>query len=166
MTQRDVLQYPDPKLQLRSEPVTAFDESLDRLVGDLKDTLYANPAIGLSAPQIGALRQVLVMDLSEDRSAPQVYVNPAILSKTAWGFVEESCLSIPGIVGNVIRATKVRVRAQDPAGKTFERDLENMNAVCLQHEMDHLAGTLFIDRLSFFKRMRVRAKLRQQKRAA
>ncbi len=170
MAQRDILEYPDPKLRLRSETVTRFDADLGQLVDDLLDTLYANSAIGLSAPQIGDLRQVLVIDLSDEGDAPQVYINPVIESKTAWGLVEESCLSVPGVVGNVVRATEVRVRAQDRDGQTFERDLQNMNAACLLHEMDHLDGKLFVDRLSFFRRLRIRAsskaKARRQSSAA
>ncbi len=157
MTQRDILEYPDPRLNLPAKPVTQFDEDLGQLVDDLLETLYATKAVGLSAPQVDDQRAVLVLDLSEDASAPQVYINPEILAKAAWGLVEESCLSVPGIVGNVVRATEIRVRAQDRNGETFERDLTGMNAVCLQHEMDHLAGKLFIERLSIFRRLRIRA---------
>lgn len=157
MARREILQYPDPRLRLRSRPVTAFDQDLARLVDDLLETLYATKAIGLSAPQVNDRRQVLVIDLSGKASAPQLYVNPEILTKSALGLVEESCASIPDVVGNVIRATQVRVRAQDLSGATFERDLSGMHAVCLQHEMDHLAGKLFVDRLSVFRRLRIRA---------
>lgn len=157
MAQRDILEYPDPRLNLPTNPVTAFDDDLGQLIDDLLETLYATNAVGLSAPQVNDRRAVLVLDLSGDASAPQVYINPEILAKTAWGLVEESCLSVPGVVGNVVRATEIRVRAQDRAGETFERDLTGMDAVCLQHEMDHLAGKLFIERLSFFRRLRIRA---------
>jgi peptide deformylase len=156
MARLDILQYPDPRLRRPASPVTAFDGTLARTIGDLFDTLYATPGIGLSAPQIGDQRQVLVMDLSGNAAAPQVYVNPQILSKSAWGLVEESCLSVPGIAGNVIRATQIRVRAQDRNGDSFERELKGMEAVCLQHEADHLAGMLFIDRLSLLQRLRIR----------
>lgn len=170
MAQRDIIEYPDPRLEAPSTRVIAFDDTLGRLVDDLLETLYAHKSIGLSAPQVGDLRQVLVIDLSGDATAPQVYVNPEIVSKSTWGLVEESCLSVPGVVGNVLRATEIRVKAQDRDGTVFERDLSGMNAVCLQHEMDHLAGKLFIDRLSFFRRLRIRArsraKARQQKSAA
>ncbi len=164
MAQLEILEYPDPRLRLRCEAVTAFDETLGRLVDGLADTLSARKAIGLSAPQVDDLRQVLVIDNSGGAEAPQVYVNPEILSKGAWGLVEESCLSVPGIVGNVVRATQVRVRAQDRDGESFERDLTDMDAVCLQHEMDHLAGKLFIDRLSLFRRLRIRGQLRAMSR--
>jgi peptide deformylase len=152
-----ILEYPDPRLRLRSEPVTAFDADLGRLVDDLLETLYATNAIGLSAPQAGIHRQVLVMDLSGNASEPLVFVNPEILDSAVPGLVEEGCLSVPGVVGNLVRATRVRVRARDRSGGTFERDLEDMYAVCLQHEMDHLVGKLFVDRLSLFRRLRVRA---------
>lgn len=164
MAQRDILLYPDPRLLAPSQPVKRFGKSLHRLVDDLLETMYAHRAIGLSAPQVDALRQVLVIDVSEDATEPQVYVNPELRSKSAWGLVEESCLSVPGVVGNVLRATEVRVRAQDRDGNVFERDLSAMNAVCLQHEMDHLAGTLFIDRLSLFRRLRLRARARSMAR--
>ena len=157
MAQRDILEYPDPRLNLPTNPVTLFDDDLGQLIDDLLETLHATKAVGLSAPQVNDRRAVLVLDLSDDASAPQVYINPEILAKAAWGLVEESCLSVPGIVGNVVRATEIRVRAQDRTGETFERDLTGMDAVCLQHEMDHLAGKLFIERLSIFRRLRIRA---------
>ena len=157
MAQRDILEYPDPRLNLPTNPVTLFDDDLGQLIDDLLETLYATKAVGLSAPQVNDRRAVLVLDLSDDASAPQVYINPEILAKAAWGLVEESCLSVPGIVGNVVRATEIRVRAQDRTGETFERDLTGMDTVCLQHEMDHLAGKLFIERLSIFRRLRIRA---------
>jgi len=156
MARLPILKYPDPRLRLRSEPVHVFDTSLARLADDLLETLYSTTGIGLSAPQAGDRRQVLVMDLSGNASAPQVYVNPEVLASAVPALVEESCLSVPGVVGNVVRATQVRVRAHDLAGDEFQRDLDGMHAVCLQHEMDHLAGRLFIDHLSLFRRLRVR----------
>jgi len=151
-----ILQYPDPRLRLRAAPVAAFDADLARLIDDLLETLYATQGIGLAAPQTGDRRQVVVTDLSGSASAPQVYVNPEILVSAVPGLVEESCLSVPGVVGNVVRATQVRVRARDRSGQAFERDLDGMHAVCLQHEMDHLEGKLFVDRLSLFRRLRAR----------
>lgn len=153
----DILEYPDPRLRLRSAPVTRFDDTVLRLADDLLETLHASGAIGLSAPQANDHREVLVMDLSGDASAPQVFVNPRILASGALGLVQESCVSVPGVVGNIVRATEVRVRAQTARGETFERDLDGMEAICLQHEMDHLAGRLFVDRLSLFRRLRIRA---------
>ena len=149
-----ILEYPDPRLRLTSHPVEAFDASLGRLVDDLGETLRASKGIGLAAPQTGDRRQVLVIDLSGGEAEPEIYINPEILTSTAPGLVEESCLSVPGVVGNVVRATQVRVRARDRSGEAFERDLEGMPAVCLQHEMDHLVGKLFVDRLPLLRRLR------------
>ncbi len=165
MAQRPILEYPDPRLRMRADPVTVFDASVAELVDDLLEALYATTAIGLSAPQVDDRRRVLVADLSGDGSAPQVYVNPEILSSAMPGIVEESCLSVPGVVGNVVRSTRVRVRAQDRFGKPFERDLEGMDAVCLQHEMDHLEGKLFVDRLSPIRRLLFRAAGKSRRRA-
>lgn len=156
MPQLAILEYPDPRLRLTAAPVTDFDAGLKRLIDDLFDTLYAAKSIGLSAPQADDQRQVLVMDLSGDGSAPRVYVNPRILSRAKPGFIEERCLSVPGVAASVWRPTEVRVRAQDRHGASFERDLRGMEAVCLQHEMDHFAGMLFIDRLSAIRRFFLR----------
>ncbi|MDJ0868354.1 MAG: peptide deformylase [Myxococcota bacterium] len=164
MALRPILEYPDPRLRLRARPVDRFDAELDGLVEDLIETLYATKGIGLSAPQVDDRRRVLVMDLSGDASAPQVYVNPEIRSKSTPGLVEESCLSVPGVVANVVRATELKVRAQDRTGATFERELVAMEAVCLQHEIDHLDGKLFVDRLSLLRRLRIRAAARSRRR--
>lgn len=152
-----ILQYPDPRLRLVSAPVERFDGELHGRVDELFETLYATTGIGLSAPQVGDLRRIVVMDLSESRSNPELYINPEILSSDVMALVEEGCLSIPGVLGNVIRATQVRVRAVDRAGNPFERDLEGMHAVCMQHEVDHLNGKLFIDRLPLIRRLAFRA---------
>ncbi|MEO1089929.1 MAG: peptide deformylase [Pseudomonadota bacterium] len=164
MARLPILEYPDARLRERAEPVVAFDGELEQLIDDLFETLYATTGIGLAATQAGVRHQVLVMDLSGDASAPQEYVNPEIITSAVPGLVEESCLSVPGVVGNVIRATQVRVRAYDRTGEPFERDLEDMHAVCLQHEMDHLAGKLFIDRLSLFRRLGIRLAARGRSR--
>lgn len=161
-----ILELPDPRLRLASRPVDTFDSELAVLVDNLLDTMYATSGIGMSAPQVDDRRRVLVMDLSGDRSAPGVYINPEIVAADSPGIVEESCLSVPGVVANVIRMTRVRVRAQDPEGETLERDLDGMSAVCLQHEMDHLDGKLLIDRLSLLGRLRARAALRKHRKAA
>ncbi len=157
-----ILEYPDPRLRERSAPVTAFDQALGRLVNDLLETLAAKGGIGLSAPQVGVGQRAAVLDLSGDHTAPEIYVNPQILGRSAIGFVEESCLSVPGVVGNVFRATRLRVRAQDCSGALFERDLDGMHAVCLQHEIDHLEGRLFIDRLWFWRRLMIGARARRR----
>ncbi|MCR9221946.1 MAG: peptide deformylase [Alphaproteobacteria bacterium] len=167
MTRRAILEDPDPRLRLPSEPVDRFDASLAQLVEDLCDTLYAGSAIGLSAPQIDDRRRVLVMDLSRQRTAPQVFVNPTILSRgAARGLVEESCLSLPGVSAKVMRAVQLRAAARDAAGRPFERDLADMEAVCLQHEMDHLDGVLFTDRLSLLRRLGLRLVAGRASRAA
>lgn len=155
---RPILEYPDPRLRQLAAPVAAFDNDLARLVEDLLLTLYSTSGIGLSAPQTGTSSRVLVMDHSGDATAPEVYVNPEIQKRAAFGIVEESCLSVPGITGNVLRATKLRVRAHDQHGTPFERDLADMPAICLQHEIDHLNGKLFIDRLWFWRRLMIRAR--------
>lgn len=156
MAKLDILEYPDPRLRIPSRPVTEFSDDIDRLVDDLLETMYDSKAIGLSAPQANDHREVLVMDLSGDASAPRVFINPEILSSAAPCLVEEGCVSLPGLVANVLRSSQVRVRAKDRSGNEFECDLSEMEAVCLQHEMDHLVGKLFIDRLSWFQRFRIR----------
>ena len=158
MSRRNVIRYPDPRLRERCSRVEEFGPELSALVDDLLDTLRPTGGIGLSAPQVGDLRAVFVMDLSEDASEPQVFVNPEILSRERDAWVEESCLSIPGVEGKVIRATRIRVRAQTEEGEWFEEELEDMYAVCVQHEVDHLEGRLFIDRLPVLKRVMARRK--------
>ena len=166
MSRQTILEFPDTRLRETSSPVTEFGAHAAGLVEDLLETLYGTTAIALSAPQIDRREQVLVMDLSGEKSAPQVFINPEILGKRAWGFVEESCLSLPGVTGSFIRATEVLVRAHDVEGKPFERALSGMEAVCLQHEMDHLVGKLFVDKMSVFKRLSVRAQAAARSRKA
>lgn len=156
MAKLEILETPDPRLRLAANPVTDFGDDLARFVDDLLETLYSTDAIGLSAPQVGDRRHVLVADLSDSRDAPEIYVNAELVSKSGWGLVEESCLSVPGVVGNVVRATAIRVSAQDRTGAFFERELSGMHAVCLQHEMDHLDGKLFIDNLPMLEKLRLR----------
>lgn len=160
-----ILEYPDPRLRERAVPVTVFDEELGRLIDDMLETMYAAPGIGLSATQVNVRKRVLVIDLSEKRDAPQVFVNPEILTREGAAKTEEGCLSVPGIFDQVERAAKVRVRAQDRGGATFEVDLEGLPAVCVQHEMDHLDGRLFVDYLSDLKRERIRKKLDKERKA-
>lgn len=164
-----ILEYPDPRLRERALPVTTFDEALGRLVDDMLETMYAAPGIGLSATQVNVNRRLLVIDVSERHDEPLVVVNPEILVREGTAKTEEGCLSVPGIFDQIERAAKVRVRAQDRAGAWFERDFEGMLAVCLQHEMDHLDGRLFVDYLSDLKRDRIRKKLdkdRKERKAA
>jgi peptide deformylase len=153
MARRPIIQAPDPRLAQAALPVTEFDEDLQTLINDLTDTLRANSGIGLSAPQVGDLRQVVVLDLSNGKCESQVFVNPQIIHRENFGLIQESCLSVPGREGLVMRPTKIRVRAQDAHGVTFERNLEQMNAAALGHEIDHLAGVLFIDKLSWVTKL-------------
>lgn len=153
MAIRPILIHPDPRLRAVARPVAAFDDGLAALVDDLLDTMRAHRAIGLCAPQIGDARRVCVIDPAGDGAAPDVFVDPAIVGRgRAYGFVQESCLSVPGVSGGVWRDTRVRVRARDAAGRVFERALDGMHAVALQHEMDHLDGVLFVDKLSLLRR--------------
>jgi peptide deformylase len=155
-----ILEHPDPRLRTKAQPVAAFTPQLAQLVADLFETMYASKAIGLAATQVDVHQRLLVSDVSGDQSAPELFINPEIVSRSTPGMVEESCLSVPGIVASVERATKVRVRAVDRSGQVYERDVEDLLAVCLLHELDHLDGQLFIDRLPFLERMRVRQKLK------
>jgi peptide deformylase len=163
---RPILTYPDPALRCRALPVGGQDASIDGIIGDLVDTLAATGGIGLSAPQLGIPLRIAVTEPSGGSEAPRVYVDPEILTRAAPGLVEESCLSVPGVVGSVWRHTRIRVRARGLDGGPFERDLEGMAAVCLQHELDHLDGVLFIDRLWLVKRLLVRARLDRRARQA
>jgi len=158
-----VLEYPDPRLRTKARPVSSFDENLNRLIADMFETMYAARGIGLAASQIDVHLQVITIDISAEANSPQVFINPKILSRGNTGLVEESCLSLPGVFINVQRATKLRVRAQDTAGSLYDRDLEGVPAVCLQHEMDHLDGRLFVDYLSLFKRLRIRSRLERSR---
>ncbi len=166
MPRREVLTFPDPRLRLSSQPVEVFDAELAQLAEDLLDTMYAEPAIGLAAPQVNVQRRVLVMDVSETRTRPEVYVNPEVLTSARIGWIEERCMSVPGRSGLVRRATEVKIRAQTLAGDAFERRLTGLGAVCLLHELDHLEGRLFVDRLSWLGRLRFRAALALQTRRA
>lgn len=157
MAVRELLTFPDPRLRTLANPVEVFDESLAALVTDLFETMYAAQAIGLAATQVDEHLRVLVVDCSGDRSEPMVFINPQILSSDTVGWVEEQCASVPGRTGLVKRATRLRVAACDPGGAPFEKRLQGLAAVCLLHEMDHLDGRLFVDRLSWFGRIRLRA---------
>jgi peptide deformylase len=161
----EILEFPDPRLRTRAESVTRFDAELVRLVDDMFETMYAAPGIGLAASQVNVHQRLLVMDVSGDRSDPMVFANPEIIARDGIGLMEEGCLSVPGIFDEVERAQRVTVRAQDRHGITFERELTELAAVCLQHEMDHLDGKLFVDYLSSLKRDRIRRKLEKDRRA-
>jgi peptide deformylase len=158
-----ILEYPDPRLRTRAQPVTVFDAALRRLVDDMFETMYTAPGIGLAATQVDVHRRVIVIDLSPDRTEPRVFVNPEILQREGSGTMEEGCLSVPGIFDEIERAAKVLARFQGVDGTTQEVELEGLIAVCLQHEMDHLEGKLFVDYLSDLKRERIRKKLEKDR---
>jgi len=159
MALRTILEFPDPRLRTRAEPVTHFDAALGTLVDDMLETMYAAPGIGLAATQVDVHKRLIVIDISDEHNEPLVLINPEILAREGEAQTEEGCLSVPGIFDEVKRAAKVRVRAQDRSGQSFENDYEGVLAVCIQHEMDHLEGRLFVDYLSDLKRERIRKKL-------
>ena len=159
MAKLPILEFPDKRLRTVARPVDTFDAELSRLVDDMFETMYDAPGIGLAATQVDVHRRLLVLDVSEDRSRPMVFINPEILSAEGHQVYQEGCLSVPGIYADVTRAASVRVRAQDRVGDVFELDADGLLAVCIQHEMDHLAGKVFVDYLSPLKREQVRKKL-------
>jgi len=160
----NILEYPDPRLERIAQPVTRFDDGLRQLVKDMAETMYAAAGVGLAATQVDVHQRVVVMDLSEAKDALRVFVNPEILwSSEETVSCEEGCLSVPGIYDQVRRPARVRVRAQDADGAPFELDCSDTLAVCVQHEIDHLNGTVFVRHLSLLKQARVRAKLRKRR---
>lgn len=163
MALRTILEFPDARLRTRARPVTEFNAALGTLIDDLFETMYAAPGIGLAATQIDVHQRVIVIDISSDRSGGLELVNPEILTREGEASTEEGCLSVPGIFDQVKRAAKVRVRAQDRTGAVLERDCDEILAVCIQHEMDHLEGKLFVDYLSDLKRERIRKKLDKER---
>ncbi len=166
MALREILEFPDPRLRTEAKPVENFDEELAQLVEDLFETMYGEQGIGLAATQVNEHLRVLVMDTSEERNQPRAFVNPEIIASDGVQVYEEGCLSVPGIYAKVERAEEVRVRARHPDGSEFEVELEGLDAVCIQHEMDHLAGKLFVDYLSPLKRQMVRKRLEKARRQA
>jgi len=163
MAIRSILEFPDPRLRTRAQPVTRFDADLHGIVDDMLETMYAAPGIGLAATQIDVHQRLLVIDISAENNDPLILINPEILTREGEIATEEGCLSVPGYFEEVKRASRIRVRAQDRDGNFFERDCEEILAVCIQHEMDHLDGKLFVDYLSNLKRERVRKKLEKDR---
>ena len=163
MAIRSILEFPDPRLRTRAQPVARFDADLHRVIDDMLETMYAAPGIGLAATQVDVHLRLVVIDVSADRTDPLVLINPEILSREGEIATEEGCLSVPGYFDEVKRASRIRVRAQDRDGNFFERDCEDILAVCVQHEMDHIDGKLFVDYLSNLKRERVRKKLEKER---
>ncbi|MGE0069588.1 MAG: peptide deformylase [Thiomonas sp.] len=162
-----ILQYPDPRLHTVAKPVAAVDDRVRALIDAMFKTMYASNGVGLAATQVDVHERIIVMDTSEERNQPLALINPEILRHSAenkeW---EEGCLSVPGIFDKVTRPASVRVRALDTQGQPFEMDADGLTAVCIQHEMDHLIGKVFVDYLSPLKRSRIRSKMLKRQRQA
>jgi peptide deformylase len=159
-----ILRYPDPRLHTVAKPVEVVDAGIRRLVADMAETMYAAPGIGLAATQVDVHRRVLVIDITEDKSKLQAFINPEILWREGECVGEEGCLSVPGIYETVRRSERVKVRALDTEGKPFELQADGLLAVCLQHEIDHLDGKVFVEYLSRLKLARIKSKLAKQAR--
>jgi peptide deformylase len=153
-----ILEYPDPRLRIRATPVAAVDDDVRTLVADMLETMYVAPGIGLAATQVDVHKRILVLDISEDRDEPYCLINPELLSQEGSASYEEGCLSVPGVFEAVDRAERIRVRAQDEQGELQEFDADGLLAICIQHEIDHLDGKLFVDYLSTLKRERLKKK--------
>jgi len=166
MAKLNILEFPDPRLTTVASDVKNFDEALKKLVEDMTETMYSANGIGLAATQVNVHKRLLVLDVSENQDQPRVYINPQIVESAGEQDHEEGCLSVPGIYASVRRAENITVRAQDSDGNSFEEQLEGLHSVCVQHEMDHLMGRLFVDYLSPLKRNMVRKKLEKQRKAA
>jgi peptide deformylase len=164
MTRLTILEYPDPRLRTTAQPVEVVDDTLRTLIDDMFETMYAAKGVGLAATQVNVHRRLIVIDISEERNRPLVFINPEIIGREELGVTQEGCLSVPGIWEDVERARKVRARALDRNGKPFELEAEGLLAVCIQHEMDHLTGKLFVDYLSELKRQRIRKKFDKERR--
>ncbi len=161
-----ILHYPDPRLHTVAKPVTEINQKIKQLVSDMAQTMYEAPGIGLAATQVNAHVQVIVIDLSDERNQLQVFINPEIIwaseEKKVW---QEGCLSVPDFYDEVLRPSEVKVKALDIDGKPFEIHADGLMAVCIQHEMDHLKGKVFVEYLSSLKRMRIAGKLKKRSKA-
>ncbi|HJV51735.1 MAG TPA: peptide deformylase [Noviherbaspirillum sp.] len=165
MSLLNILRYPDPRLHKVAKPVTIFDERLKRLAADMAETMYDAPGVGLAATQVDVHEQVVVIDTSETRDDLRVFVNPVIVwASEEKQMYDEGCLSVPGIYDGVERPARVKVRAFDLDGKEFELEADGLLAVCIQHEMDHLKGKVFVEYLSPLKRNRIKTKLLKEER--
>ena len=159
-----IVQYPDPRLAMKADPVTVFDDELKQLAADMAETMYEAPGVGLAATQIGRNIRMVVIDISEDKNALRVFVNPEIIERSEeLEECEEGCLSLPGIYEKVKRPARVKVRAQDLEGNPFEIACDELLSVCVQHEIDHLNGTVFVDHLSALKKQRSVQKLAKRR---
>jgi len=161
-----ILRYPDERLRTIARPVEHFDRKLHQLIDDMLETMYAAPGIGLAATQIDVHVQLLVIDVSDENNQPLVLINPKILQKDGCQKFDEGCLSVPGIYETVERAQHIRLQSDDKHGQRYDMEAEDLLAVCIQHEMDHLQGKLFVDYLSSLKRQRIRKKLQKQEKQA
>ncbi len=166
MAIRDILHYPDPRLRNRAQAVEGVDDAVRRLVDDMLETMYAAPGIGLAAIQVNVPKRVITIDISEHGDQPLCLINPEILELAGSIETEEGCLSVPGIYESVERADAIRARGLDCDGQAVEFEAEGLLAVCVQHEIDHLDGKLFVDYLSQLKRQRIRKKAHKQQRQA
>ena len=166
MAKLPILEFPDPRLRTVAKPVERVDDALRQRIDDMFETMYAAPGIGLAATQVNFHQRLLVLDVSEDQTRPLVFVNPEILTKDGSQVYQEGCLSVPGIFADVTRYNRIAVRALDRDGQTFEIEADGLLAVCIQHEIDHLDGKVFVDYLSPLKRELVRKKLAKQRKLA
>lgn len=164
MAKLKILEFPDPRLRKQAAPVEVVDDALRALIGDLFETMYEAPGIGLAATQVDVHKRLLVADVSSDKSEPFALINPEIIEKDGVTVTDEGCLSVPGYYESVERAEHIRVRFLDRDGEAVEMEAEGLLAVCIQHEIDHLDGRLFVDYLSEAKRQRIRKKLEKERR--
>jgi peptide deformylase len=158
-----ILEYPDPRLRTKAQPVERVDDELRGLIDDMFETMYAAPGVGLAATQVNVHRRLLVADVSEDKNQPVCLINPQIIARDGVQMGEEGCLSVPGFYEAVERSETIRVRSLDRDGEIFEMDADGLLSVCIQHEMDHLEGKLFVDYLSELKRTRIRKRLEKSR---
>ena len=162
----NIIHFPDSRLRSVAQPIDQVDDKIRRLIDDMLETMYDAPGVGLAAVQVNVAKQLVVIDVSEDKSAPLVFINPEITDKQGSEDMEEGCLSVPGIYEVVRRAERVRVKALNREGEPFEMECDDLLAVCVQHEIDHLQGIIFVDYLSEMKRQRIKRKLEKARRQA
>lgn len=166
MTKLTILLYPDIRLHTVAQPVSEVNDEIRQLIKDMSDTMYAAPGVGLAATQVDVHRRIIVIDTSATRDELHAFINPEMVEATGVADCEEGCLSVPGIYEKVKRAQHIRVRALDLDGAPFELQAEGLLAVCIQHEMDHLEGKVFVEKLSRMKQQRILAKLKKRQRGA
>lgn len=164
MTKLVILEYPDPRLRKRAEPIGKVDDAVRQLAANMLETMYGAKGIGLAATQVDVHKRLIVLDVSESRDNPLVLINPELLTAEGKGPGEEGCLSVPGIYDKLSRATHIKIKALNLSGESFEMEAEGLLAVCIQHEMDHLEGKLFVDYLSELKRTLIRRRLEKERR--